>query len=71
MATEIVKKIKGTKSYKDLDRSSRERHEYLQKRSPEYRKSAVSKAKETLKNKPECGEGFKSVKGKCVKIKGK
>ena len=71
MATKIVEKIKKTESWKDLERSSRERHEYLQKRSPAYKKSAVSKAKEELKNRSECGKGFKSVKGKCVKINGK
>ena len=62
----IVDKVKKTEKYSDLDASSRRRHEYLQKRSPAYKESAISKAKEKLKkkkNKYEKGGKVKVSKG--------
>ena len=46
-----VKKAKEAKSFSDLEKSTQERHNYMQKRSPGYKKSKIGKLRESLKKK--------------------
>ena len=46
-----VKKAKESKTFSDLDKSTQERHDYMQKRSPGYKKSKIGKLREALKKK--------------------